>query len=184
MMHAPGNAMGFTVEWIAGLPVTSSQLDRRRARPLEEGDLERVHQGSAVGRLLEVVRSSNAPRDDGEVRASREQDHGNAIPASAVRDHPAHHLRAIDSRHLDVEQDDVRRAGSETAKTFLAISGYDDVVPSRPENLSDDLADVCVVLDNEKPRHADPFPSRSPHAPAMPVLERVRASAAGSSARS
>ena len=81
----------------------------------------------------------------------RDHDHGQggiALP-EARQD-----LEAVDARHLDVEDDDVRPAALHGGEAVLARGGLDELVPLVLEDHPQGGSDVRLVVDDEDQRLA------------------------------
>ena len=102
---------------------------------------------------------------------------------------PTTHLYAVDARHHDVEQDEVRRVLGDGGECFLTVARNAYVETFEPHVDLDEARDVRVVVDHEDAaatsgRSVVPHPSLQPAAAvAFSAAARSRdAAAAGSSA--
>ena len=82
-----------------------------------------------------------------------DDDDRDIFAAQVLDEHPVDHRASVEDGHLDVGQDQLRKAIVERPQTLDAVARGANLVPLDREQVRHRLAHVVVVVDEDEARH-------------------------------
>jgi hypothetical protein len=139
--------------------IAAVDLDHRAGLQQHRGDA--LEQRVGRNRLLEEFVDAEALRlqhIDAPATAAQHDDRQIGTREHGRRAHDANELEAVEQRHVEIEDDDVRGALADRVKPGNAVGGLDRVPNSQiGEQFAHDLAHEGVVVDDQHRKRSQPL---------------------------